>query len=124
MSGPIPIELITSASQEVRTALKSDLCSYSWLRHILKEFLSVGIDVMALERQVISNLLISGIEIGQTFLTERNGKARLGFRAWKGTVNERIERAYTLLSSYPHENDRDWAFWFCLPQNVDEYETQ
>jgi hypothetical protein len=118
----IASEKIIAACKTVKAGLGEDLCSYGWLQQIVKEFAPRGVDAEEFVRAVIVELLISGVEIGKAVKSFKDGKEHVAFVAWQGTVEERVERALSLVDSHS-ESDRGWAFCLCLPENVDEYES-
>jgi hypothetical protein len=123
MKDEIFVAIVQAASRQIQDAAKEDIISYGWLRQNIKNIPPEEVDFEVFVKAVISDLLTSGIQIGNTYKAVKNNKGYTGFRAWKGTVQERIERAYKVVDFYLNPFDRDWAFCFVLPQNVDEHET-
>jgi hypothetical protein len=112
---------ISEATFEVKAGLHEDLCSYSWFKQTVKSHLRSDKDLVSFEKEVIAVLLASEVEIGQALPAVRNAEKFVKFVAWKGTISEKITRAYDLLEKQS-QLDREWAFVFCLKLNVDEYE--
>jgi hypothetical protein len=72
-----------------------------------------------MEREVLRDLLSSGeIEVGQTASPNRN---YVEFIAWRGTVDERIDRAIDASAS-ANAHDKEFAYWLCLRRNIDRFE--
>jgi len=111
-------EAIAAASKEIKLELDIDLVSNGWLLQTAKDFLPKGIELPVFMEKVIIELIAAGIEIGETYNID--GKY-VKFIAWRGDVGQRVTRARRVVTS-TQERDRDFAFWMCLPANVDEYE--
>jgi len=107
-----------SVAKEIRLSLESDLVSYNELLFLAKGSVR-NVEFTPLIESVILELLTSGVEIGQAFLVEKHVK----FVGWRGDINQRISRARAKVESCPEEENSRWAFWLCLAENVDEYET-
>lgn len=70
-------------------------------------------------RNALREMLESGkIEIGNTALDSRG---YLVFVAWKGTVDERVDRAMGLLKEYADE-EHSFVYWLCPRERVSRYE--
>lgn len=68
---------------------------------------------------VLAELLSSGnVEIGEANEL-RPGTSE--FVAWRGTAQERVRRARDAVSTAVGQ-DKDFAYWLCLRENVDRYE--
>ena len=69
---------------------------------------------------VLSELLATGnVEIGQTHQAKPD---YLEFVAWNGSIEERISRAVEAVDAV-ESRDADFAYWLCLRENVDRFET-
>jgi len=106
--------------QNVKLALERDIVSYAELRQITRDSSPDGNDPTCSLEIIIAGLLDEGVQIGNALDIEG---AKVKFVAWKGNVGERVSRACSELKSCA-ERDRDFAFWFCLSSNVDEFEVK
>jgi hypothetical protein len=72
-----------------------------------------------IERDVLRELLNSGeVEVGQT---EWANSTYIEFIAWKGSVDDRIDRAMEAAAS-ADDRDKGYAYWLCLRRNADRFE--
>jgi len=115
-------EKINAACKTIKDGLEEDLCSYGWLRQTVKECCLSDVADPESVQAVMVELLASGVEVGKAVKAFKDSVEHVAFVAWKGTVEERVGRALTSVDSHT-ESDRDWAFCLCLPENVDEYES-
>jgi hypothetical protein len=67
----------------------------------------------------LTELLSSGsVDVGEAKLSSPE---YVEFMAWKGTVEERVERASAAIDA-AHGPDKEFAYWLCLRRNVDRFE--
>lgn len=111
-------EHTSRVAQEVMESLQSDLVSAGELRQIIANALPDKTIGSAFIAEVIRHLLEEGVEIGDARNTDGT---YVKFIAWRGTVSDRCERAIRQVESVSG-GDREFAFWLCLRDNVDEYE--
>jgi hypothetical protein len=114
-----PFARLMAISTRAIDALKDDLVSAGELRQIVADSLVETAEARDYMAEVIRHLLAESIEIGEARNIEGN---YVKFIAWKGSITDRCERAFRQWESL-HQSDREFAFWFCLRENVDEYET-
>ncbi len=70
-------------------------------------------------RNALREIVESGkIEIGNTALDSRGYGT---FIAWRGSVEERVDRAMNLLKAYADE-EHSFVYWLCLRERVNRYE--
>ena len=129
----IELMSIEQVCEEVRISLQSDNVSLRELRMFAlasspEEYEEVSMPIeQTVERikQVIRCLLGEDIEIGDS---EDDPKK---FVIWRGSIDERVERARPLIEKYEKmlctEYDNSFcyafAFWLCYRRNIDEYES-
>lgn len=101
--------------------LNDDMVSHGLLAQCVDQDKSVGRDGRKLEwREVIEELLSEKkVEIGVAKIA--SSLDHVEFIAWKGTIGERIARAVESVESIAGP-DREFAYWLCLPENVDRFE--
>lgn len=110
-------EDISRLVQLVTEALQSDLVSAGEFGQIIAGAVPGG----SVGSEFISNVLaalLNDVEIGNAVSVD-DGYVK--FIAWRGSVASRCERAIRQAQAAT-ENDRAFAFWLCLKENVDEYE--
>ncbi len=100
-------------------SLQTDLVSVGELRQIVLNTAGKKGDVAEFVWKVVRQLLTGNVEIGDTCNVEGRYTK---FIAWRGSVDERCERARLVMRAC-QEDDQAFAFWLCLRGNVDEYET-
>lgn len=113
----IPPSWTYRVSEEVKSALASDIVSRGELCQIVEDCALEGSEIALSLDHILYALLQDDVQIGCT----RKAGDRVKFIAWKGQIDERVRRARreAELSS---ERDRNFAYWLCFTAKVDEYE--
>ncbi len=109
---------ITSTILEM---LEDDMLSHGLVAQCVEESNteSNGLDVQV--KSVLEELLTPGnVEVGVAHLATPQ---YVEFVAWKGSVAERVGRAMDAVAA-ASEPDKEFAYWLCLHENVDRFETQ
>lgn len=102
----------------VMSALQDDIVSYADFVQLVRNASCAETDVASCCTDVLRKLLTAGVQIGQT--ANQNG-VHVKFIAWRGLVQERIERAQNVLR-IASDLDRGFAVWLCLESRIDSYE--
>lgn len=103
--------------EDVKSALETDIVSRGELGQIIADGYSGRMEPRKCMEEIIAYLLEENVQIGYAIAVEKYVK----FVAWRGGVDERVERAFREGDTYS-ETDRAFAFWLCAPSNVDEFE--
>ena len=99
--------------------LKQDLVSSGIIAQLIEDEQTGGIAPRGRLKQMLSELLSSGrIEVGGAKLA---GPDYVEFVAWNGTCDDRVTRAIDAVSNAISQ-DKEFAFWLCLRENVDRFE--
>jgi hypothetical protein len=107
------IKVITDCVLDI---LSTDIASCSDIKQIIRETPDKENRNISMD-EVIRELLLQNIRIGQT--VDIGGYVK--FIAWNGAVDGLIKRAHHEINSQLEYN-KDYAVWFCLPENIDEEE--
>ena len=106
---------------DVLELLGDDILSHGFLAQCARDSNNGTSLSVAQLKELLAELLTSGkVEIGNTRLASPE---YLEFIAWRGTVDERISRAFDAVDS-AIDSDKEFAYWLCLRENVDSYEDE
>ena len=109
--------IMSKLTESVIEALQEDIVSY-WELQQLAGDISGRVTDFDGQKAALRELLNAGVRVGEAF---NEGGSYVRFVAWRGDIDERIERMERTLKSVPKQ-DQGFAVWFCLEEKVDEYE--
>jgi hypothetical protein len=99
--------------------LSNDIVSHGLVLQSVEEFNRNGQQPQLQLDDVLKALLQSGrVEIGSA---KKTSPDYVEFIAWKGTVEERLTRSTRCVNA-SNPQDREFAYWLCLRENVDRFE--
>lgn len=110
---------MSTITRDIIEELHDDLISHGWLVQAIMLVNDVDRASDTTVRNVLRELLeTEQVDVG---LTRQTKPDYLEFVGWKGTVDERVERAMDAVA-IAIGSVKGFAYWLCLRENVDRYE--
>ncbi|MDZ4781431.1 MAG: hypothetical protein SGJ19_14365 [Planctomycetia bacterium] len=115
---------LSEIGTQILDELKDDLIHHGWLVQGIELMENVRPCSSQRLQQVLTELLeTKKVQIGNANRTQLAGKDYVEFVAWKGSEQERIQRALAVVAA-AGGHDVLFAYWLCLNENVDRFEEE
>jgi len=110
---------MSTITEDILEMANDDMVSHGLIAQCLKQANTGENSREDRVEDVLKELLTSDkVEMGSAKATTAD---YVEFVAWRGTIEEKVSRAMEAVAT-ANGPDKEFAYWLCLPENVDRFE--